>query len=124
MAGGLRAGAGQAAPAAAATRIDYAAFSGHKLYAPKGIGMLYVREGAPFTPLLAGGGQEAGLRSGTENTAGIAALGAVLEAVARGGVFRTGAERRPGATAWQRPCAPPSRRSRSTRRRNARCPPR
>lgn len=38
--------------------IDYAPFSGHKLYAPKGIGLLYVREGAPFTPLMAGGGQE------------------------------------------------------------------
>jgi hypothetical protein len=36
----------------AATRIDYAPFSGHKLYAPKGIGMLYVRAGAPFTPLI------------------------------------------------------------------------
>jgi cysteine desulfurase len=68
-------------------RIDYAPFSGHKLYAPKGIGMLYVREGAPFTPLIAGGGQEAGLRSGTENMAGIAALGAVLDAYEAGGVF-------------------------------------
>jgi len=60
--------------------IDYAPFSGHKLYAPKGIGMLYVRDGAPFTPLLTGGGQEGDLRSGTENMAGIAALGAVLKA--------------------------------------------
>ena len=63
----------------AATRIDYAPFSGHKLYAPKGIGMLYVRAGAPFTPLMVGGGQEAGWRSGTENMAGVAALGAVLD---------------------------------------------
>src|SRR5450830_721639 len=38
----------------AATRIDYAPFSGHKIYAPKGIGMLYVRRGAPFTPLMMG----------------------------------------------------------------------
>ncbi|HEY9063449.1 MAG TPA: aminotransferase class V-fold PLP-dependent enzyme [Burkholderiaceae bacterium] len=68
----------------AATRIDYAPFSGHKLYAPKGIGMLYVREGAPFTPLLVGGGQEAGWRSGTENMAGIAALGAVLDLLQHG----------------------------------------
>jgi cysteine desulfurase len=68
-------------------RIDYAPFSGHKLYAPKGIGMLYVREGAPFTPLLAGGGQESALRSGTENTAGIAALGVVLKALESGGTF-------------------------------------
>lgn len=72
-----------------ASRIDYAPFSGHKLYAPKGIGMLYVREGAPFTPLCMGGGQEAGDRSGTENMAGIAALGAVLQALEEGGDFRT-----------------------------------
>lgn len=68
-------------------RIDYAPFSGHKLYAPKGIGMLYVREGAPFTPLQAGGGQEDGQRAGTENMAGIAALGAVLQALEAGDVF-------------------------------------
>lgn len=74
------------------TRIDYAPFSGHKLYAPKGIGMLYVREGAPYTPLVMGGGQEAGLRSGTENMAGIAALGAVLGALEQGDTFRSPAE--------------------------------
>jgi cysteine sulfinate desulfinase/cysteine desulfurase-like protein/rhodanese-related sulfurtransferase len=74
--------------ALAHTRIDYAPFSGHKLYAPKGIGMLYVREGAPFTPLMCGGGQETGQRSGTENMAGIAALGAVLAALEDGGTFR------------------------------------
>lgn len=69
------------------TRIDYATFSGHKLYAPKGIGLLYVRRGAPFTPLMAGGGQEDGLRSGTENMPGIAALGAVLNALQAGDTF-------------------------------------
>ena len=68
-------------------RIDYAPFSGHKLYAPKGIGLLYVREGAPFTPLQAGGGQEDGQRAGTENMAGIAALGAVLQALEGTDVF-------------------------------------
>ncbi|HWX00109.1 aminotransferase class V-fold PLP-dependent enzyme [Collimonas sp.] len=72
-----------------ATRIDYATFSGHKLYAPKGIGMLYVRPGAPFTPLIMGGGQESGQRSGTENMAGIAALGAVLGALEDGATFRS-----------------------------------
>jgi cysteine sulfinate desulfinase/cysteine desulfurase-like protein len=71
-----------------ALRIDYAPFSGHKLYAPKGIGLLYVRAGAPFTPLMAGGGQEGALRSGTENMSGIAALGAVLEALEDGQTFR------------------------------------
>jgi len=68
--------------------IDYAPFSGHKFYAPKGIGLLYVRAGAPFTPLLTGGGQEGGLRGGTENIAGIAALGAVLRAMEVGDVFQ------------------------------------
>ena len=71
------------------TRIDYAPFSGHKLYAPKGIGLLDVRAGAPYTPLMCGGGQEGGQRSGTENMAGIAALGAVLAALEQGGTFRT-----------------------------------
>ena len=76
----------------AATRIDYAPFSGHKLYAPKGVGMLYVRAGAPFTPLIVGGGQESGQRSGTENMAGIAALGAVLAALEDGATFRSHAQ--------------------------------
>lgn len=81
----------------AATRIDYAPFSGHKLYAPKGIGLLYVRAGAPFTPLMVGGGQEAGWRSGTENMAGIAALGAVLAALDDGQTFRS----LPQLAAWR-----------------------
>ena len=71
-----------------AWRVDYAPFSGHKLYAPKGIGLLYVRADAPFTPLMAGGGQESALRSGTENMSGIAALGAVLAALEEGSSFR------------------------------------
>ncbi len=60
------------------TLVDYAPISGHKLYAPKGVGALYVRAGAPLTPLLAGGGQEGGARGGTENLPGVAALAAVL----------------------------------------------
>lgn len=69
-------------------RIDYAPFSGHKLYAPKGVGLLYIREGVPFTSLLAGGGQEGALRAGTENMAGIAALGAVFLALDDGQTFQ------------------------------------
>ena len=49
--------------------------------------MLYVRRGAPFTPLMAGGGQEGGMRSGTENMPGIAALGAVLDGLQQGNTF-------------------------------------
>lgn len=60
------------------TTIDYAPFSGHKLYGPKGIGFMAIREQAPFTPLLIGGGQESGQRSGTENLPGIAALNALF----------------------------------------------
>ena len=62
----------------AKTTIDYAPFSGHKLYAPKGIGFMYVKENAPFTPIIAGGGQESGLRSGTENLPGLAALSVIF----------------------------------------------
>jgi cysteine desulfurase len=59
-------------------KIDFAAFSGHKIYAPKGVGLLYVRKSAPFFPLLVGGGQESGRRSGTEALPAVAGLGAVL----------------------------------------------
>lgn len=55
---------------------DLLTIAGHKLYAPKGIGALYVRDGVTLEPLLGGGGQERGLRSGTENVAGIVGLGA------------------------------------------------
>jgi len=54
---------------------DFLTIAGHKLYAPKGVGALYVRTGMELPPLLLGGGQEAGLRSGTENVALIAGLG-------------------------------------------------
>ncbi|MEM9411000.1 MAG: aminotransferase class V-fold PLP-dependent enzyme [Planctomycetota bacterium] len=61
------------------TTIDYAVASGHKIFAPKGIGLLYLRNQAPVVPLLAGGGQEHGRRGGTENLSGVAAIGAVLQ---------------------------------------------
>jgi len=60
------------------TTIDYAPCSGHKLYAPKGIGMLYVRENKTLAPIFAGGGQESGARGGTENLPGVAALAEVF----------------------------------------------
>jgi cysteine sulfinate desulfinase/cysteine desulfurase-like protein/glyoxylase-like metal-dependent hydrolase (beta-lactamase superfamily II)/rhodanese-related sulfurtransferase len=72
--------------------IDYAPCSGHKLFAPKGVGILYVRDEAPFTPLFTGGGQEEGLRAGTENMAGIAALGEVLSALEGGTALRSPAK--------------------------------
>jgi len=59
--------------------IDFLALSGHKLHAPKGVGVLYVRRGTPYRPLLVGGHQERGRRAGTENTASIIAIGKACE---------------------------------------------
>ncbi|HNN12380.1 MAG TPA: aminotransferase class V-fold PLP-dependent enzyme [Anaerolineales bacterium] len=61
--------------------VDYASFSAHKLYGPKGIGALYVKQGSPFTPLLHGGHQESGLRAGTESIHNIVGFGAACEEV-------------------------------------------
>ena len=55
--------------------IDLISVSGHKIHGPKGIGGLYIRKGLTVPPLLMGGGQEGHMRSGTENTAGIAGFG-------------------------------------------------
>jgi len=57
------------------TKIDMLSLSGHKLHAPKGIGVLYLRRGLRFRPLLRGGHQERGRRAGTENSASIVGLG-------------------------------------------------
>ena len=58
---------------------DYLVLSGHKIHAPKGIGILYVRKTAPFRPLLIGGHQERSRRGGTENTPSIIGLGKAME---------------------------------------------
>ena len=55
-------------------RVDYYTFSGHKFHAPRGIGFIYMKEGKQLEPLMAGGGQESNLRSGTENTPAIAGM--------------------------------------------------
>lgn len=55
--------------------VDLLTVVGHKLYAPKGVGALYVRQGTPLEPLIPGGGQEQGRRAGTENVALLVALG-------------------------------------------------
>lgn len=60
--------------------IDFLTISGHKIHAPKGIGALYVRDRSFLQPLLYGGGQEDGLRSGTENVPGIVAFAAAARA--------------------------------------------
>jgi cysteine desulfurase len=66
----------------ASSSVDMLSISGHKLHAPKGIGVLYVRRGTPFRPFLVGGHQENSRRAGTENAAAIIALGKACELAA------------------------------------------
>lgn len=56
--------------------VDLLSIAGHKVYAPKGVGALYIRSGTALSPLLLGAGQEGGMRPGTENVAQIVGLGA------------------------------------------------
>jgi cysteine desulfurase len=71
--------------------VDLLTVVGHKLYAPKGVGALYVRRGTPLRPFALGGGQEHGLRPGTENVPYVVGLGAACE-LARGRLERDMAE--------------------------------
>jgi cysteine desulfurase len=63
--------------------VDLAAFAAHKLGGPKGVGALFVRSGVPVEPVIHGGGQERGLRSGTLNVAGIVGFGIAAEIAAK-----------------------------------------
>ncbi len=59
--------------------VDFLTMSGHKIYGPKGVGALYMRKGILIDPLIDGGGQEGGIRSGTENIIGVVGLGMAVE---------------------------------------------
>ena len=61
--------------------IDLMSVSGHKIHGPKGVGFLYIRSGAKISPILYGGGQQKGMRSGTENVPGIAGLARAAEEI-------------------------------------------
>ena len=61
--------------------IDFMSVSGHKLHGPKGIGFMYVKENNRLKPLLTGGGQEIGIRSGTENVPGIYGIGEAVKVI-------------------------------------------
>jgi cysteine desulfurase len=63
--------------------VDLLTVAGHKLYAPKGVGALYIRRGVEIEPIQHGGGQEAGLRAGTENVASIVGLGCAAALAAK-----------------------------------------
>jgi cysteine desulfurase len=60
-------------------KVNFLSLSGHKLHAPKGVGVLYVNRRTKFFPLMTGGGQEGGRRAGTQNTASIIGLGKACE---------------------------------------------
>ena len=64
--------------------VDLLSIAGHKLYAPKGVGALYVRRGTPLRPFVLGAGHERGLRPGTENVAYIVGLGVACELASQG----------------------------------------
>ena len=66
------------------SKINFLSLSGHKLHCPKGVGVLYVNRKTRFAPYLIGGSQEAGKRAGTQNVAGIVALGKGCELAATG----------------------------------------
>ena len=74
--------------------IDMLSLSGHKLHAPKGIGVLYLRRGTEYSPFMIGGHQEKGRRGGTENTPSIIALGKACEIAARNMEAENGQVRR------------------------------
>lgn len=61
--------------------IDFMSVSGHKLHGPKGIGFMYIKDNNKIKPMLTGGGQEIGIRSGTENVAGIYGLGSAVKII-------------------------------------------
>lgn len=59
--------------------VDFLSLSAHKIYGPKGVGVLYVRKGTPYCPFIRGGHQEKGRRAGTENTLGIIGFSKAVE---------------------------------------------
>ncbi|KHF40447.1 cysteine desulfurase family protein [Halalkalibacter okhensis] len=63
--------------------VDFLSVAGHKLYAPKGVGALYIRKGVTLGPFIHGAGHEKGLRAGTENVILLAGLGAACESASR-----------------------------------------
>ncbi len=65
------------------SNIDLLSISGHKLHAPKGVGVLYIKKGTRLSPYMLGGHQEAGKRAGTENVPGIVGLGKACELAAK-----------------------------------------
>jgi cysteine desulfurase len=78
-------------PDANLSAVDFISFSAHKIHGPKGVGALYAARPARLDPVICGGGQESGMRSGTENVPGIAGFGAAVQACAADVADATGA---------------------------------
>jgi cysteine desulfurase len=82
--------------------VDLLSIAGHKLYAPKGAGALYVRRGTPLRPFMLGAGHEYGLRPGTENVAYIVGLGVACELASQGLDERAACMQRLRDELWER----------------------
>lgn len=82
--------------------VDLLSIAGHKLYAPKGVGALYVKRGTPLVPFTLGAGHEFGLRPGTENVASIVGLGIACDFAARDMEVVASRNRRLCDALWQR----------------------
>lgn len=85
--------------------VDLLSIAGHKLYAPKGVGALYVRRGTPVATFTHGAGHERGLRPGTENVASIVGLGVACAAAARDLDDTSARVQRLRDALWERLCA-------------------
>ena len=98
--------------------------SSNDIYGPRGLGALYIRKGVQVAPVLLGGGQERGLRSGTEDLACIAGMAAAADIMAAEHAGRGGAHRAPSATASSSACSPrsPTRTSTAHPDRSGACP--
>jgi cysteine desulfurase len=81
--------------------IDLYSFSGHKFHGPKGIGGLYIKPGIQLQPIIEGGGQEGGLRSGTENVPGIVGMAKAISLVTAGMEEKISRLRRLQQQLWQ-----------------------
>jgi cysteine desulfurase len=69
--------------------VDLLTFSGHKIYGPKGVGVLYIKEGVKLSPLFFGGDQEKGIRPGTENVFAIVGIGEAVELISKNNPEKT-----------------------------------
>ncbi len=82
--------------------VDLLSVAGHKLYAPKGVGALYVKRGTPLSPFALGAGHERGLRPGTENVASIVGLGVACDTASRDLDARAATQRSLRDALWER----------------------